>query len=286
MNPAIGRTRNAFKRGALTVAIALFLGYGGIIAWLKVNEPKLVYQVAWSKGRERPLDPALSAVSLESAPDITLDMLVARADSAHDIGYWILLFHGNGATVRGRTIQGHIVSLRQAGFSVLAPDYRGFGRSTGQPSEAGLYEDGTAAYRYLIDSLGVKAERVLLMGHSLGSGVAVELATRYSAAALVLAGAYTSVPDRGQELYPWIPVGVVAGERFANLEKMDKVKIPVLVAHAVGDDLIPFHHGERLLAAAHEPKMMFRSNGDHVDSPFDEADRLRDSVLVLVSGER
>lgn len=280
--PSTTRSRNTVKRTALTIAVAVFLGYGGIIAWLKVNEPRLVYQVEWSKGREQPLDPALNAVSLVSAPGVTLDLLTTRADSASDTGRWILLFHGNGATVRGRTIQGQILSLRRAGFSVLAPDYRGFGNSTGEPSEAGLYEDGVAVYRYLIDSLGVPPERVVLMGHSLGSGVAVELATRYPAAAVVVAGAYTSVPDRGQELYPWIPVAAVAGERFASLEKLERVRIPVLVAHAIGDDLIPFHHGERLFAAAHQPKMLFRSNGDHVDAPFDEADRLRDSLLVLM----
>lgn len=275
-------TFRTIKGAVLTVVAAALLCYGGIIAWLKANEPRLVYQAMWSQGKGQPLEPGIASVSLASAPDVTLDVLVSRADSSNDTGYWILLLHGNGATARGRTIQGHIESLRRAGFSVLAPDYRGFGLSTGTPTEAGLYEDGTAAYRYLLHALEVPPDRVILLGHSLGSGVAVELATRYPAAALVLAGAYTSVPDRGQELYPWIPVGLVAGERFANLEKIIRVGMPVLVAHSTEDDLIPFHHGQRLFAAAREPKAMFRSNGDHVHVPFDEPERFRDSLQALL----
>ena len=98
------------------------------------------------------------------------------------------------------------------GLNLLAFDYRGYGESEGAPSEAGLYRDADAAYRYLRDTLGVPPDRIVIFGHSLGSAVAVELAARVPAAGLILDGALTSVADRAQELFPFVPVRWIARE--------------------------------------------------------------------------
>ena len=110
--------------------------------------------------------------------------------------------------------------MRDLGINLFAFDYRGFGESSGTPDERGLYDDATASYQFLIRSLGVPPERIVLFGHSLGSGVAIELASRVPAAGLIVEGAYTSVVDRGQ------------------------------VLHSPEDMVIPYAHGRRLFDAA------------------------------------
>jgi fermentation-respiration switch protein FrsA (DUF1100 family) len=129
-----------------------------------------------------------------------------------------------------------------------------------------LYDDAEASYRYLTDSLRVPADRIVVFGHSLGSGVAIELATRVTPAALVVEGAYTSGVDRGQELYPFLPVRYVATQRFLSIDKIARVTMPKLFLHSPSDDVIPFPHGERLFAAATGPKRFVSVVGGHMDA--------------------
>jgi fermentation-respiration switch protein FrsA (DUF1100 family) len=156
--------------------------------------------------------------------------------------------------------------MRDLGVNLLAFDYRGFGESGGSPSEQGVYTDAVAAYDYLRTVRGVPAERIIIFGHSLGSGVATELATRVPAAGLVLEGAFTSVVDRGQELYPWLPVRLIARNRFESIAKIDRVAMPKLLLHSPADSVIPIAHGEALLARAPEPKRLVEVRGGHEEA--------------------
>jgi fermentation-respiration switch protein FrsA (DUF1100 family) len=156
--------------------------------------------------------------------------------------------------------------LRRLGLNLLAFDYRGYGESGGVPSERGLYKDADAAYRYLRDQLGVPPERIIVFGHSLGSAVAVDLASRVPVGALIVEGALTSVIERGQELYPFIPVRWVAGTRFSSIDKISRVGIPKLFLHASGDEVIPLAHGRRLYQAAPPPKTFVELRGGHGDA--------------------
>ena len=108
------------------------------------------------------------------------------------------------------------------GLSLFAFDYRGYGESEGVPSEEGLYRDADAAYRYLRDTLGVPPERIVIFGHSLGSAVAVELASRVPAAGLILDGALTSVVERAQEMFPYAPVRWIAASRYPSIERVGR----------------------------------------------------------------
>ena len=149
------------------------------------------------------------------------------------------------------------------GLNLLAFDYRGYGESGGAPSEAGLYRDAEAAYRYLRRELGVPADRIILFGHSLGSAVAIDLASRVPPAGLIVEGAFTSATDRGQELYPYIPVRWIAASRFNSIGKMPLVTAPKLFLHAVHDEVIPLAHGRRLFEAASPPKRFVELGGGH-----------------------
>ena len=160
--------------------------------------------------------------------------------------YTLLFSHGNAEDL-GDDLE-FLESLQQAGFAVLAWDYRGYGTSEGAPSERTLYSDGQAVYDYLVRELKTPPERIIVFGRSLGSVPAVDLAARQPVAGLILEGGLTS----GQRVL--LPFPLFPFDRFRNLQKMDRVRCPVLVIHGTADEVIPFRHGEALFRAAREPK--------------------------------
>jgi fermentation-respiration switch protein FrsA (DUF1100 family) len=246
----------------------VLLVYGAIIIWFRANEDHLVFLP-----EPGPLTPPPAGFGLDpervelSAPDgprlVAWRIPPPGSDSA---ALWILVLHGNAGNLATPGRPAHDRQLRDLGLGVLALDYRGYGESTGTPTEAGLYTDARAAYDYLRGPLAVPARRIVIYGHSLGSGVAVELATTVEAAGLIVEGGFTSVPDRAAEAYPWLPVHLMAHNRFASLERIGMVGMPVLVIHGRDDATIPIRHGRRLFAAAREPKEFLEVAGGHDDA--------------------
>jgi fermentation-respiration switch protein FrsA (DUF1100 family) len=149
------------------------------------------------------------------------------------------------------------------GFASLIIDYRGYGRSSGKASEEGSYLDADTAWRHATEVLGYPAARIVLFGESLGGAVATQLAVARKPGALVLASSFTSVPDLGAEIYPWLPIRLLARIRYDSRERLAAVSSPVLVIHSRQDDIIPFVHGERLFAAARDPKQFLEIAGSH-----------------------
>lgn len=179
----------------------------------------------------------------------------------HDGGAGPVLFsHGNGGNVSYYGPTMHALR-RQLGRPVLVYDYPGYGKSEGSPSEAGCYAAGEAAYRWLTETRGAPPGRVVLLGESLGSGVAVELATRHDHAALVLLYPFTSLPAAAKWHYPWLPCGTFMSNRFDNLSKIGRCRRPVFVVHGTDDTVVPFDHGQRLYEAANEPKRFLAVQG-------------------------
>ncbi len=177
---------------------------------------------------------------------------------------WAILHgHGNGGNLSHRLELFGL--LLETGVNLLAFDYRGYGRSTGRPSEAGTYQDVQAAYAWLRDR-GFPATNILAYGESLGGAVVAELAVQQPLGGLVLQSTFTSIADIGAELFPWLPVRWLNRIRYDTLAKLPRVRVPVLVMHGRGDTIVPFHHGERLFAAANEPKRFRELPGDHNDT--------------------
>jgi uncharacterized protein len=181
----------------------------------------------------------------------------------------VLLCHGNGGNISHRLEYYQV--LLGLGLNVFAFDYRGYGRSAGRPSEAGTYLDAEAAYDWLLHK-GFKAEQIVPLGESLGGAIATELAVRRPVGGLILQSTFTSVPDIGAELFPFLPVRWICSIQYNTLSKLPKVKVPVLVAHSPADTIVPFAHGEKLFAAANEPKLFCKMNGDHNDSVAEVAE--------------
>ena len=163
--------------------------------------------------------------------------------------YTLLVSHGNAEDLGD--IRPHLERLRALGFSVLAYDYRGYGTSEGTPSERGTYADIDAVYAYLTRELGVPPARIIAYGRSVGSGPAVDLAAREPLGGLVVESGFTTafrVPTRVR-LFPF--------DKFDNLDKIPRVRCPVLVMHGRADEIVPFGHGEALWRAALQPKRFF-----------------------------
>jgi len=167
--------------------------------------------------------------------------------------YTLLFSHGNAEDI-GEDIF-FLKTFYDAGFSVMAYDYRGYGTSTGKPTETGVYDDVNAAYDYLTQQLHTPADRIISMGRSLGCGAAVHLAARRPVAGLVIEAPFlsafrvlTRVP-----LLPW--------DKFNNARDIRRVNAPVLIVHGRDDRIVPFWHGEKLFAMANPPKTFLPIDG-------------------------
>lgn len=174
----------------------------------------------------------------------------------------LLHCHGNGGNLSHRLEV--FAALLETGVNLLGFDYRGYGRSSGRPSEAGTYVDAQTAYAWL-RGRGFAATNIIALGESLGGGVASELAARETLRALILQSTFTSIPDIGSEIFPWLPVRTLGTIQYDTRAKLSELRIPVLVLHGRADTVVPFHHGQRLWAAAHEPKRFHELAGDHND---------------------
>lgn len=172
----------------------------------------------------------------------------------------LLVMHGNGGNIS------HRLPFYQAwlelGLNVFAFDYRGYGRSQGQPSEQGTYLDAQAAHHWLVQR-GFGPSQIIAIGKSLGGGIASELALRATLGGLILQNTFTCIPDIGAELFPWLPVRQMASIHYHTLKKLPRIHVPVLIVHSRGDSLVRFHHAERNFAAANSPKMFWETSGNH-----------------------
>ena len=201
----------------------------------------LIYPAPELSGRNVP-DGMLPAI-LQTEDGLSLDAAYRPATASLPV---IVFFHGNGGSIAGAAAATE--QLGAPGYGLLLVEYRGYGGNPGSPSEAGLYDDGRAALAWL-GGQGVSRDRIVLIGNSLGSGVATQLASEGKAAALILISGFSSLTDVAGRHYPWAPVRLLLRDRYDNLTKLSRVHAPVLILHGARDTLIPIEHGERLAAA-------------------------------------
>lgn len=176
----------------------------------------------------------------------------------------ILYFHGNAGDLSGwKFVTEDFTAL---GYPILIIDYRGYGKSTGQISEEGMYADGEAAYEYLTQELHIAPGNILIYGRSIGSGVAVEMATRHPVGGLVLESAYTSLGALANEKVPFFFPSLYLRFRFNNLQKITTLACPVVLLHGTQDELIPPAHSQRLVdAVKSKKKLILIKGGGHND---------------------
>jgi fermentation-respiration switch protein FrsA (DUF1100 family) len=259
--------RSRISRFAATAVGVVVLLWAVIVGVLLLQEDTLVYQAGWSRqGLDTTLAPGWSRVRIPTSDGLTLDAVVAAPEGRHRMT--VLYFHGNAASIWSGQLRDKLLGYQRLGFQVLAIDYRGYAYNEGEPSEAGLRDDGLAAWRYAVDSLGVPPDHLIVHGMSLGSGVAAAVAATHPPRLLILDGAYTSMPDVARAMYPFIPARSLMRNQYPTLARLDSLRSPVLVVHALDDAVIPFENGLKLFAAAREPKYFLQVSRGHVEGAF------------------
>jgi fermentation-respiration switch protein FrsA (DUF1100 family) len=193
--------------------------------------------------------------------------------------YTLLYFHGNAGNLENRS---ELLELfADFGANVLALEYRGYGQSEGDPSEAGLYLDARAAYDWAVAR--VPAKKLVLLGESLGGGPACELASTREVGGVILLSAFTSVADMAARSFPWLPVRWIVRTRFDNLAKIPKIRAPKLIIHSRTDEVVPFEMGPRLFAAAAEPKTsLWLDRAGHNETFYSQGQRVTKAVKAFL----
>ncbi len=244
------------------------LGYGGAAGYMKANEAAYIYHPDGYGGRnlETPApDLRVEPARVRNRTGLELaTWVIPPRDTTDTAAFWVLVCHGNAGNISLALRQDWARAILGEGVGVVSFDYRSFGASDNGPlDEEGLYDDAQDIYDWMVAERHIAKDRIIIYGHSLGSGVATHLAARTEAAGLILEGAFTSVPDVGASHYWYLPVKLLAGERFASVERIDSIAMPKLMLHASDDTVIPFVFGQRLFDAAPAPKEFVTLTGGH-----------------------
>lgn len=244
---------------ALVFAVVIYLCLLGLLFLL---QRALIYHP--SAGRP---DPAMSGVP-EMAP-----VSLATSDGLSLLGWWrppptreapvIVYLHGNAGTLAHRAAK--VRPYLDRGWGVLLVAWRGYSGNAGRPTEEGLYADGRAAIGF-VDKEGIAPQRIVLYGESLGSGIAVQLASERAPGALALEAPFSSLAEVAGAHYPIFPAAWLVRDRYDSVAKIGRVSAPVLVMHGERDNVVPIRFGRRLLAAANDPKEgVFLERAGHND---------------------
>lgn len=245
-------------RASILIMLTIYLGILGLLLGF---ESSLIYHPV--KADERWVPPRLpfEDLTLKSSDGNTIHAWWCPQPGA---AYTILFSHGNAHNLSNHA---WIIPAMREQFpcNVLIYDYPGYGKSTGKPSEPGCYASADAAYTWLTETKKVPPDQIILMGQSLGSAMACELAAKHDHRALVLLSPFTTIRDIGQEIMPIFPVKWMMSHHYDNRSKLQNYNKPLLIGHSTGDEVIPFHHGQRLFDAAGSKQKTFHKieGADH-----------------------
>ncbi len=267
--------------GLLALLVLVAAGYGIFVGFFYLRQESLLFlpqipsRSHWATPEAVGLE--YETVSLSTADGERLDAWFVPSRRQRLV---MLFFHGNAGNISHR-----LDSLRlfhELGMSVLIIDYRGYGKSTGQPGEAGTYQDALAAWQWLTGERGVEPRDVMLFGRSLGGSVAAWLATRVEPAALIVEAAFRSVPALGADLYPWLPVRTLSRLEYDTEAYLRDVSCPVLVIHGTGDEIVPLSHARALQRAAPAGTALLELDGGHNDAFLLDRERYVDGLEAFL----
>lgn len=222
----------------LLAAIAVLLCL--IVGTLWVKQRSLIFPAPQLAA---PLPRGFQQVALTTADGLTLKAAYREAQQGRPT---IIFFHGNGDDWTGAAIATR--QWAEGGYGVLLPEYRGYAGNPGSPSEQGLFNDGRAALSYL-RAAGIEPQQIVIIGNSIGSGVATQMAAEVPPAALILISPFASLESLIGEKYPVLPATLLVRDPFDNLSKLPSVRAPIFLLHGTNDALIPHSHSERLAAS-------------------------------------
>jgi fermentation-respiration switch protein FrsA (DUF1100 family) len=234
--------------------------------------------------------PALASLRVDDVEEVTFDtadglrlsgwLFKARAEDERTST--AIVFPGNGGNRVHRAPLA--IALRRIGLEVLLFDYRGYGGNAGSPTEHGLQTDAHAARAFLINERDVDSKRLIYFGESLGTGVAVTLASEHPPAALILRSPFTSMADVGQYHYPWLPVRLMLRDRYNSLALIRRVRTRLLIIAGERDSVVPAVFSRRLYEAAPQPKTFLSISGaDHNDDELLDGPVMIDAIAKFLA---
>ncbi|HZZ70830.1 MAG TPA: alpha/beta hydrolase [Pirellulales bacterium] len=258
--PAVKLKRRT-SLGVRLVRIVL-LSYCGMLVAAMFMENSLVYFPSkYPEGDWQPADFALEDLWMTTGDGVKIHGWYIPCEQPRA---YLLFAHGNAGNITYRVEL--MRRLHQLHVATLFFDYRGYGRSDGSPNETGVLFDARAARKALAEKAGLPEDRLIMMGESLGGGVAVNLAAQDGARALILENTFTSAPDVAAKHYPFLPCKLLMRNRFNSLAIIGQYHGPLLQFHGDADTIVPYALGEQLFAAANEPKTFVTiPHGDHND---------------------
>ena len=250
------------------------VSYLGLALFLYLRQARFIYYPS----RTLSLTPATAQLKYEDVNVTTKDGVAVHGwyVPCGDSGRTILFCHGNAGNIWNRIDV--IWMFHEMGYNVCLFDYRGYGKSGGQPTEEGTYLDAEAVWDWLVGVKGVVPGAIVIQGESLGGAVAAWLAERKRPGALVLESTFTSMPDMASRVYPFLPARWLCRFDYNTLDRLRGVHCPVLVAHGRDDEMVPFVFGQRLYQVANEPKAFYELKGGH-NSGREESGRAYEVVL-------
>jgi fermentation-respiration switch protein FrsA (DUF1100 family) len=217
-------------------------------------------------------------VSFETTDRVKLSGWFIPCDSARGV---ILFCHGNAGNISHRLDS--IQIFHQLGLDVFIFDYRGYGQSEGKPNESGTYKDVEAAWQYLVKGRQCIPDKIIIFGRSLGGAVAAWQARSHKPGALILESTFTSIPDLGAKVYPFLPVKLMSRFKYDTKEYLEGVTCPVLIVHSPDDEMMPYKHGLRLFEAANEPKEFLEISGSHNEGFIVSGKRYEEGLDAFIS---
>ena len=258
-------SRAGVRRVLIGIAAGSLLAYLTFAGALYFTQRSMIYPAPRPSSN---VPDGYRRIVLETADGLTLAALYHPPDTGKRV---LVFFHGNGDGWDGAALANRL--LIEAGYGVLLAEYRGYGANPGQPSEAGFYADGRAALAWL-SATGVHPDQIVLIGNSIGSGTAIQLASEFRSAGLILISGFTSLPDVVAAKLLWLPARWLVHDTYVNRAKLGRVTAPVLILHGAADQLVPVSQAWQLRAAQPQAQLIVVPGFGHELAYFPAAQQI------------
>jgi len=241
----------------LTILALMTVGYFILVRYLETNG-------VFFPSHEMAVSPSVMEIPWEDVYFKTKDKVTINAwlfKNPHARST-LIFAHGNAGNMSDRLFK--VKFFYDLGLNVFIFDYRGYGKSGGKPSEAGIYLDAQGAYDHLRSLGHINMDKIIFYGASLGGTVVIDLATHRNAALLVVESSITNAQDMARIYYPFVPFFILS-LKFNSIDKVRQLTIPKLFIHSPDDQVVPYRIGQKLFEAAAEPKEFLKIQGGHND---------------------
>jgi hypothetical protein len=251
--------REKWGRSLYSIFVGFLCFYFAMLASMYIGQRKMMYYPdpnRQSLAAFRAED--MNVVTIDTADGLELEAWYKAPEENKPV---IVVFHGNASHMGMSAWK--VRDFVDKGYGALLPAYRGYAGNPGKPNEKGFYLDGRATIEFLLDK-GYEQNNIVLLGESLGSGIAVEIAARHykDLRAIILESPYTSFPDLARKHYPFVPlVDILVRDQYKSIDKISAIHSPLLVVHGKRDMIVPYEFGKMLFEKANEPKHMLSLDG-------------------------